>query len=345
MSESAGHSGGNGAAGPPAAPSFRPATEPAAPAPRLSRHDGLERLRRARAASNNPPPVEPPHRQAQEADAPVPAEHEQHEGEGEGGAELEGGYESGDTYELLIDGKPQRVTLDELQRGYLRQSDYTKKATSAAQEAQKAAETYRAFEHATAALRQKLAVFTTDAGREFEQPVDWVKLAQQDPLGYAEKRARFEALRDAQGEQARLEQLRAAQQAQQQEAQFRSGFAHLTRALPGWKDAATRTKIQDDIKGYALEVGYSEEELASNPIVDPRQIIVLHDAMNGRRMAGRKVTPSSPEPSRPVRGGTPAPQPTQREREARKSFDAAPNARNGFELWKTIKQQRPPGRR
>jgi hypothetical protein len=332
MSESAGHSGGNGAAGPPAPPSFRPAAEPAAPAPRLSQGDGLDRLRRARAAANNPPPPEPPQRHAE---TEAPAEHER----GGEGAEQEGGYEGGgDTYELLIDGKPQRVTLDELQRGYLRQSDYTKKATSAAQEAQKAAETYRAFEHATAALRQKLAVFTTDAGREFQEPVDWVTLAKQDPLGYAEKRARFEALRDAQGEQARLEQLRQAQHAQQQEAQFRAGFAHLTRALPGWKDPATRTKIQEDIKGYALEVGYSEEELAHNPIVDPRQIIVLHDAMNGRRMAGRKVTPNPPEPGRPMRGGTPAPQPTQRVREAEKRFDSAPSAKNGFELWKTIKQ-------
>src|SRR5205085_11993198 len=142
---------------------------------------------------------------------------------------------------------------------YLRQNDYSRKTQEASEQHRKAQETYTQFEQATRALNAKLAQYVTEAGREFEQPVDWVALAKQDPLGYQEKRARFEALRDAQAEQARLGQLRQAQEAQRAEGLYRSGMEVLNRAVPGWRDPATRTKLQEDIRTYAKPAGYTDE--------------------------------------------------------------------------------------
>lgn len=336
MSESTAR--GNGAAG---APSFRPAD--AAPRdPGLTVDSGLDKLKRARAAMNADPNAAPP--QQERADPPEQQQpaHEEGGTEDFGFGEGEGGGD--ETFELTIDGRSQRVSRAELIQGYLRQTDYSRKTQETAEQHRKAQETYTQFEQATRALNAKLAQYVTEAGREFEQPVDWVALAKQDPLGYQEKRARFEALKDAQAEQARLGQLRQAQEAQRAEGLYRSGMEVLNRAVPGWRDPATRTKLQEDIRTYAKQAGYTDEELAA-PILDPRQLIVLHDAMNYRRMAGRKVTPSAPDAARPARGETPRPATPQRQQEARRIFDDKPSMRNAQQLVKTLRSQKPPGRR
>jgi hypothetical protein len=347
MSESTAR--GNGAAGP---PSFRPAD----PAPRdagLTMDSGLEKLKRARAAMS----ADPRHEHSSVGNAAPPAaEHRADPGEAQhqvgddgGGGSEDFGFGEGEgggdeTFELTIDGRPQRVSRAELIQGYLRQDDYSRKTQQTAEQHRKAQETYQQFEQATRTLQGKLQQYVTEAGREFEAPVDWVALAKQDPLGYQEKRARFEALRDAQAEQARLGQLRQAQEAQRAEAMYRSGMEVLNRAVPGWRDPATRSKLQEDIRTYAKQAGYTDDELAA-PILDPRQLIVLHDAMNYRRMAGRKVTPSAPEPGRPARGETPRPATPQRQQEARRIFDGNPSMRNAQQLVKTLRSQKPPGRR
>ncbi|HEV8502923.1 MAG TPA: hypothetical protein VGR63_15215 [Casimicrobiaceae bacterium] len=346
MSEStAGRGAGNGAAGP---PSFRPA-DPAPREPGLTMDSGLDKLKRARAAmaaDPSAPAADPPERH--QADDGGTNQRSAGSGDGAGDhfgfGEGEGEGGGDETFELTIDGRPQRLSRAELIQGYLRQDDYSRKTQQTAEQHRKAQETYQQFEGATRALQAKLAQYVTEAGREFAEPVDWVALARQDPLGYQEKRARFEALRDAEAEQARLGQLRQAQEAQRAEAMYRSGMEVLTRAVPGWRDPATRTKLQEDIRSYAKQVGYTDEELAV-PVLDPRQLIVLHDAMNYRRLAGRKVTPNAPDATRPARGETPRPAPPQRQQEARRVFDERPTMRNAQQLVKTLRSQKPAGRR
>jgi hypothetical protein len=172
------------------------------PAPReagLSPESGLDLLRRRREANNAapeparrepappPPSREPPQAEAHEA------EPDEHGAAGEG----EGGGEGGEAYELVIDGERRRVSLPELMQGYLRQSDYSRKTQEVSQEQQKANEVYRQFQQATQELEGKLARYVTEVGQEFSQPIDWVKLAREDPMGYPEKRARFDMLKEA----------------------------------------------------------------------------------------------------------------------------------------------------
>jgi len=315
------------------------------PAEGLSAESGLELLRRRKAAAagapepprqparepaREPPPREPP--PEHEADDPV-------EDDREGG----GGGDPGQSFELVIDGKPQRVGLPELMQGYLRQSDYSRKTQEVSSQQREAAEAFQQLQRATQELEGKLSRFVTETGQEFAEPVDWARLAREDPFGWAEKRARYDMLREAQEEQQRLQLQRQYQEAAREDEQLRAAGEVLNRALPGWRDPATRAKLQETMKSLLLEVGYTPDVF--NRVKDPKELLVLNYAIQGWQMQNKKIAPSPPEPTRPARGGAPAPQAPRRVREAEASFEATRSMRDGFTLAKVLKSQRPPGRR
>src|SRR6185437_4370071 len=165
-------------------------------------------------------------------------------GERDGAAEPGGGEPA---YTVMVEGQPRAVPVSELIAGYMRSADYTKKTQSATDVQRQFAEAFQTFTQAREQLEQKLSRFTTDAAREFEQPVDWVKLAQTDPMAWAEKRARKQEM-------------------------LQAGHRVLVAAIPGWKEPAQRTRLQTEMKEFAATVGYSPQELAAD-ILDPRQLI------------------------------------------------------------------------
>jgi hypothetical protein len=60
-------------------------------------------------------------------------------------------------------------------------------------------------------------------------------------------------------------------------------------------------------------------------ILDPRQLIVLHEAAQFRALQGRKVTPQPTPGGAPLsRGAAPAPQPARQVQMAERNFHAAP---------------------
>ena len=261
-------------------------------------------------------------------------------GEGDGAAEPGGGEPA---YTVMVEGQPRAVPVSELIAGYMRSADYTKKTQSATDVQRQFAEAFQTFTHAREQLEQKLSRFTTDAAREFEQPVDWVKLAQSDPMAWAEKRARYDALKEAEGEQQRLVGLRQAEDSARKQEMLQAGHRVLVAAIPGWKEPAQRTRLQTEMKEFAATVGYSPQELAAD-ILDPRQLIILHDAMQYRRMTSRRVQPSAPErqPTLDRRGATPAPQPTKREQEAERHFEQRPSVDNALAVLKARQAKRTP---
>ena len=106
---------------------------------------------------------------------------------------------------------------------------------------------------------------------------------------------------------------------------------------------ARSPKMQETMKTLLLEVGYTQDVFQK--VRDPRELLILNYAIQGWQMGNRKIAPTPPDPTRPARGGAPAPQAPRRVREAESSFDAAPSMRNAFSLAKALKAQRPPGRR
>lgn len=255
--------------------------------------------------------------------------------EGEDG---EGGEAQPDSlFTVQVGGEQRQVPLSELVNGYMRAQDYTKKSSQAAAVQQQFADAFKTFSEVRGQLEQRLARFTTEAGREFEQPIDWVKLAQTNPMEWAEKRARFDALKEAETEQQRLGQVRAQEDYARKQEMLRLGNDVLMRAIPEWRDPGKRTQLQAELKEFARSIGYSEQELAGE-ILDPRYVVVFNDAMKFRKMNSRRVVPPKQDaPRAPMgRGGQPqASGPSRRQQAAVDTFSGAPTVDNALALLKT----------
>jgi len=204
-------------------------------------------------------------------------------------------------HDVTVDGRTQRVTLDELRRGYSRQQDYSRK-TAALAEQRRAAETERAR------LRGALDAVIQDS--ETVDPVlaeaartDWEKLAAENPEAYARQRAAVDR-RLARVEEARAMRRAMAAKDDALRAEAFDAFATrqrqgLLRHLPELGDATKRKAVAAELSAYAAERGFSAAEQAQ--ILDHRLLRVFHDAMLHDKqraarssLAAKKVTQTSP---------------------------------------------------
>ena len=110
--------------------------------------------------------------------------------------------------------------------------------------------------------------------------VDWDSLKEHDPLEYVTKREEF---REAQERvQAMQQEHYMAQQKQSQDAQrfrfkaLQEEHGKLASILPEWSEPEKQKKLVSDIRSYASDQGFSDEEL--NSLVDHRSLIVLMKA-------------------------------------------------------------------
>lgn len=191
-----------------------------------------------------------------------------------------------------LDGQQVEVTLDELQKSYLRQSDYTKK-TQALAEQRKASETeleaLRQERMQYAELLPQLAqqLETATSPEELQRLNE---LRESDPLQYMlekdaldQRQAQLNAVKQ---EQERLAQASQAEQQQLLADHLQKETAALMEALPAWKDEAVAKKERQQIREYALSRGFTDAEL--NEVYDSRAILILRDAMMASQANKRK---------------------------------------------------------
>jgi hypothetical protein len=186
------------------------------------------------------------------------------------------------------------VNLDELKRGYLRQSDYTKKTQDVA-EGRKALEAdHVTFEQNNQAVAANLemALNVIEPQLAHFAGVNWEQLATTDAYEYAEQKALFEQAqaRYSQVQQAAQKTVEygKAQQAKAKDQYLQSEREKLGMALPDMADPKVGRKLANSIKEYALTAGLSEAE-ASN-IADHRMIVVLNKARMYDEMNASGVT-------------------------------------------------------
>ena len=106
-------------------------------------------------------------------------------------------------YAVKVDGGEQEVTLDELMKGYSRQSDYTKKTQELAQGRKAIEQLYGQYNSEIGALQQERQQYVwsfitscTDillSGLEQYNNIDWETLKQEDPIEYFSKRDELSA--------------------------------------------------------------------------------------------------------------------------------------------------------
>ena len=213
--------------------------------------------------------------------------------------------EESEVYAVKVDGEELEVSLDELISGYSRHSDYTRKTQEIASERNRMAEMQQHWANEilqTQSERQQYietlgqVVNNSMSGLEQFANVDWDSLKESDPIAFMTKR---EELREAQD---RVQSMRneqgMAQQQQFEELQRMKGMAvkeeqqRLLEVVPEMADATKRKEIASSMTSYALEQGFSQEELKE--LVDHRHFLVLmkaqkYDALQNSDVKSKKL--------------------------------------------------------
>jgi len=233
------------------------------------------------------------------------SEEESDEEESEEESEEDEVEEESEVYAVKVDGEELEVSLDELISGYSRHSDYTRKTQEIASERNRMAEMQQHWANEilqTQSERQQYietlgqVVNNSMSGLEQFANVDWDSLKESDPIAFMTKR---EELREAQD---RVQSMRneqgMAQQQQFEELQRMKGMAvkeeqqRLLEVVPEMADATKRKEIASSMTSYALEQGFSQEELKE--LVDHRHFLVLmkaqkYDALQNSDVKSKKL--------------------------------------------------------
>jgi len=190
-----------------------------------------------------------------------------------------------------------KVSLKELQSGYMMQADYQRKtAEIAKQRAELANEIKAKTEPVVQNYEKQLQVLSTVVSQIAApelQNVNWLELAKSDPAKFVEMKARADqvnsVLQGITAEQQKLMNQRAQEAQQARDRAAQEAVEVLRRDIPGWN----QDKYQSILKGSIEKYGFKPEEVTQ--VVDPRLVKVLNDALayqelkSGKPLAEKKV--------------------------------------------------------
>lgn len=202
-------------------------------------------------------------------------------------------------FKVKVDNEEVEVTLEELQQGYSRTKDYTKK-TQALAETRKAVEAERTRIEEAKQLRDTYAQRLQVIEQMLNQPADNENLAElreSDPIGYAikvaERAERDKQLQAVQAEKQRIAQQQQAEQQEQLKGHLAQEAQKLREWIPEFRDEVKADLARKEIKAYAKSIGFSDQELAN--VYDARAVQTLFKAMQyeklmkGKSVATKKV--------------------------------------------------------
>ena len=213
-------------------------------------------------------------------------------------------------FTVKVDGKEVEVTLDELQKGYSRTQDYTRKTQQLA-EARKAAEAeLQAIRAEREQYAQLLGALSEQVKTAAEPKIDWDRLYQEDPIEYVRQREVMRENREKaaaiQAEQQRLAEIAQQEQMQQFQAVKAKESEALLEALPAWKDPAKAKAEKAMLVEFGQKMGFTPQELGN--IFDHRVVLALrkaalYDQMQAKRQGIKPVTNNGPRPAKPGAAG------------------------------------------
>ena len=213
------------------------------------------------------------------------------------------------TFTVKVDGKEVAVTLEELQNGYSRTQDYTRKT-------QQIAEVRKQVEQETQAVRAERQQYAQLLGalqaqlQATEPQVDMDRLYNEDPIEWVRTkevmRERQEKALAIQAEQQRLSQLSQYEQQRAMEEQLSKEKDALLAALPEWRDPKKAQAEKALVVESAKAAGFSEDDLKS--VYDHRLVLLLrkaglYDQMVSKRQGIKPVVNNGPRPAKPGAAG------------------------------------------
>lgn len=253
-----------------------------------------------------PAPVEG--EEAAEENQPVDeAEAEPEEAEAEKAEEPEAEEPKDPIIEFTVDGKTERIPLTELQKGYSRQADYSRKTAELAQERTQLNSEREHYAQNLKAFNQQQDTALSHAERQLAADADWLKA--NDPATYALRKMEIqdarEALQKKQAEQGWVEQ------AIQSHAQTKRGeflieqSKKLAKKLPEYADGKKRDTFVKGLVEYlgADETGgFTPEEI--DTLRDHRLVILVdkarkYDALKGGKALADKKVENAPRVIKP----------------------------------------------
>jgi len=206
-------------------------------------------------------------------------------------------------YKLTINGQETEVTLDELKKGYSRQSDYTRKTEKLSQDRksveEKNLEYTRLNEEAKIKRDQyeKQLQVLSEQLRATEPQVDMERLYQEDPAEFVKQKAEQDRRKELQAA-AQQEQDRIRQEKQQESEKVYSQYLDnerklLAEKLPIYGDKDKGPEFVKNLTNYAKSIGYADQEIAM--LVDHRAVMMLanayrYDKLKKANLNNKKVT-------------------------------------------------------
>lgn len=196
------------------------------------------------------------------------------------------------TFTVKVDGKEEKVPLDELLKGYQRTADYTRKTQALAEQRKAAEAELGAVREERATYAQLLTALQQQLQQQQESPVDMEKLYREDPIEWVRQtelqRQRSEKLAASQAELQRLNQLQQQEYHRAMQAKLKEEANLLVSAIPEWKNPDTAKSEKAALIDFGVKEGFSPDDLKG--VVDHRVVKVLRKAMMFDQIMAKQQT-------------------------------------------------------
>jgi len=216
-------------------------------------------------------------------------EEEEEESEEEDESEPADEEDDEELYAVTVDGEEVGVNLEELMRGYSRQSDYTKKTQQVAEDRREMESLQEKYNSEIAQIQAERNQYVEALNRVVQNTsseldkysnIDWVALKESDPIEYVTRRDEYREAQDnikkIQEEQVVASRRQQFAQKQNYEQVVSAERGKLVEFIPEFADDSKRKAIVDSIQSYAITQGFTSDELDN--LVDHRSVVVLDKA-------------------------------------------------------------------
>lgn len=208
-------------------------------------------------------------------------------------------------FTVKVDGKDVEVTLDELQQGYSRTQDYTRKTQALAQERKAAQAEFEQVRQERQQYAQLLSALQQQLAQAEEVPTNIDALYESDPIEWVRQkellRERQERKQAIDSEKQRLAQIQQAEQQQAMRHYLEGQKDALLNVVPQLRDPKVASQEKSRWVEAGKSIGFSEQEL--NGITDHRFLLALKTIAdyNGAVAKRKQVRPvqSAAKPTRP----------------------------------------------
>jgi len=213
-------------------------------------------------------------------------------------------------FTVKVDGKEVEVTLDELQKGYSRTQDYTRKTQQIAEVRKQTEAELQAVRAEREQYAQLLGALEAQIQQAAQPNIDWDRLYQEDPIEWVRQRELMRENQEKnaaiQSEKQRLSQLSQQEQLQQRNQILQQEQEALIAAIPEWKDPKKAAAEKAMLVQFGQKAGFSPDELKN--VLDHRAVVMLrkaalYDQMMSKRGQIKPVTNNGPKPAKPGAAG------------------------------------------